>query len=174
MMRMITAPGPLRWWTSVAGLLVMTATFGLAAYWILSALLNPGAAGCHNAPLRDSSLPQLIGVLASSVGFIAGRISARPRVSERSQLSSRVTGADDRDRAHFSVVTHGALTSALLFIAVLMAFEAITLATSVWPITYYLRCANEAATVRTLVGAFAFCFLAGRWLWLPAPPPEGR
>lgn len=169
MMRMLLAPSPLRWWMSVAGLLGAIAIFVVAAWWIVSALLNPGAAGCHNAPLRDSSFPQWVGVLVSSAAFVAGRVTARPRLADRSVISAKV-GPDVKQRARFAVVTQGYLTAALLFIAVLMAFEAITLASSVWPITYYLRCANEAATVRALIGAAAFCFLAGRWLWLPAPP----
>ena len=64
------------------------------------------------------------------------------------------------------------MTAAVLLIMFLLAFETLTLGLSVWPITYYTRCVNEAARLRALAGAFAFCFLAGRWLWLPEPPKD--
>jgi hypothetical protein len=160
-------------WLSVAFLAVALGVLVLVAAWILMAAANPGAARCHNAPLTTAGYPQLLAVLVAVTGFALGRVTARPKVRQRRQVRSWVRDhLDPRARARAALITQGALTAALLFAASLMAFEAATLATHVWPITYYLRCANEAAPVRTLLAAAAFCFLAGRWLWLPTTPEE--
>lgn len=79
---------------------------------------------------------------------------------------------NDATRPRVGLLMNVALTLALLFVAFLIALEAIALAKSVWPITYYLRCANEAASWQTLFAAFGVCFLAGRWLWLPTTPED--
>ncbi len=137
------------------------------------AAVTPSAVACHNAPLTATRLPQVLGVLISAVGFILGRVTARPKIKARAELMSWTLPGDSQDRlAKAALLTQAALTAALLFIAVLIAFEAVTLATGFWPITYYLRCANEVASWQTFAGAFAFCFLVGRWLWLPTTPED--
>lgn len=173
---MDSAPQPdFRKWLSIVTLTAAGGMLLLVLYWIVSAAISPAAAGCHNAPLRVTRFPQVGGVLICSAGFILGRVTARPKIDARSDLKSWTDSAEDEvGEARASLLTQSALTVALFFIACLIAFEAVTLANSVWPITYYLRCASEAATWQTLVAGFAFCFLAGRWLWLPMTPEGAK
>ena len=157
------------------GFLVIAAVILLAVFvftWIAAA--NPSAAGCHNAPLRITRDPQWVGIFVCIAGFVVGRLTARPKITSRHQLRSPVEGPEHKieARARFAVLIQASLTGALFFIAFLLSFEAVTLNGGVWPITYYLRCANEAATWQTLAAAFAFCLLAGRWLWLPTTPED--
>jgi len=166
-----TTPLDYRKWLSIITLSAAGGALLLVLFWIVTAATSPAAAGCHNAPLRITRYPQLVGVLVCAAGFVLGRVTARPKIGARSDLKSWTEGAEDEaGEAKASLLTQSALTAALFFIACLIAFETVTLANSVWPITYYLRCASEAATWQTLVAGFAFCFLAGRWLWLPATP----
>ena len=55
----------------------------------------------------------------------------------------------------------------LIEVAGLLVIEMVTLSRGVWPITYYIRCAYNAAGVETALGAAAISFLVGRWFWLP-------
>ena len=118
-------------------------------------------------------VPQRVAILVCVLGFVLGRITARPKVVARNQLQSGVADRQDVEaRGQASVLVQAALTGALLLITCLLAFEAVTVASHIWPITYYLRCANEAATYPALAAAFAFWLLAGRWLWLPTTPRD--
>lgn len=56
----------------------------------------------------------------------------------------------------------------LLVCAGLLAFETFTLAAGMWPITFYVRCANDYLPLPTIGGAFITAFLLGHWLWFPA------
>ena len=170
--RRMNTPG-YRLWLSIGGLAAAGSVVVLVLIWTFSAALSLGSATCHNAPLRQTQLPQLVGVGVALAGFLLGRVTARPKVDRRSEIRSWAPAEDNRNRAAAALATQAALVAALLFFGVLMAFETVTLASHVWPITYYLRCASEAAPYRTLVAAFAFCFLAGRWLWLPSTAEEG-
>jgi NAD/NADP transhydrogenase beta subunit len=146
----------------------------LVLFWIVVAAVNPSAAACHNAPLRVTRVPQLVAVLICVAGFVLGRVTARPKVRLRTELKTPVTASNDHEsRLRLAVLMQAGLTGAMLFIACLIAFEAITLASDVWPITYYMRCAAEAASWQALTAAFAFCFLTGRWMWLPTTPEDG-
>jgi hypothetical protein len=180
-----TEPGPRPGFTgAIANLglrgVISVVFLGLAALilllvlvWTVTAAGSPSAAGCHNAPLRVTRVPQLVGILICVAGFVLGRITARPKVDSRSQVRSWVRDRRDRSgNARAAILVSASLTAALLFITFLIAFEAITLNRGVWPITYYMRCASEAATWQTLAAAFAFCLLTGRWMWLPTTPKD--
>jgi len=145
----------------------------LVLIWTVTAAADPAAAGCHNAPLRMTRVPQLLGILICIAGFVLGRVTARPKIDSRSQVRSWVRDRNStREHARAAVFVQACLAAALLFIACLIAFEAVTLNRGVWPITYYMRCASEAATWQTLAAAFAFCLLTGRWMWLPSTPKD--
>ncbi len=166
-----------RKWTSITTLVGAAVILLLVLVWTWTGAVHPSAAKCSNAPARVTKIPQLVDVLVCVAAFVLGRVTARPRIHRRGQLKDWTIDGPNahqlhESRARAAVWTQAALTSALFLFTFLFAFEAITLANSVWPITYYLRCANEAAPWRTLMAAFAFCFLAGRWLWLPRTPEE--
>jgi hypothetical protein len=64
------------------------------------------------------------------------------------------------------------IASFLFVCAALLAFETVTLATGIWPITFYVRCANDSLPLPTIVGACLTAFLLGHWLWFPAREKE--
>lgn len=152
-----------------ATLLVIGAVvLGLAAASVWVAAINPAEVGCHNAPLKIVRVPQLAGIGVCLVGFIIGRLTGRASISSRLALNTAlVPSGTEPSHVRLAILTQFSLTLALLFIACLVTYETVTLADGVWPITYYMRCANEAGTWQTLVAAFFFCALVGRWLWLP-------
>jgi hypothetical protein len=174
--RLIADP-TFRSWLSTAFLVLAALMLGAVFVFTWSAALNPSAAGCHNAPFRVTRFPQWVGIAVCVGGFVLGRVTARPRIVSRKELHSPV--ADGRphpaeQHENFALLIQASLTAALLFIGFLIAFEAVTLGSGVWPITYFMRCASESASWQTLVAAGAFCILAGRWLWLPAIPRDEK
>lgn len=166
-----------RRWTSIVTLGLAALALVYVGVTVVSGVLQPSAARCGNPPARVTSIPQLIEVLLCAASFVLGRLTARPKVRTREELRRRMRRGDlddqaPEDRVRTAIWLQGGLTAALLLITLLLAFETVTLALTVWPITFYLRCAAEAAPWRTVIAASAFCFLAGRWLWLPEPPEE--
>lgn len=153
-------------WVSIAGLALAIAVLLLALVWIWTAAAHPADVGCHNAPLKMVRNPQLVGIGICLAGLVVGRLSTRRVVVSRNALDA----GDPLTRARYALLSRVASTAALLFITFLMTYEAVTLYANVWPITYYMRCAAEAATWETYVVAFFFSLLVGRWLWLPAAP----
>jgi hypothetical protein len=168
-----------RKWMSILTLAAAWLVLLLVLVWTGMAVTQPSSARCSNAPARVTSIPQLTEVVICVAGFVLGRLTARPKIRRRRELMDSTVEREglplpraDVKRARAGVWAQASLTAALLLITFLLAFETLTLALSVWPITYYTRCANEAAPLRTVAGAFAFCFLAGRWLWLPETPKD--
>ncbi len=168
-----------RKWVSILTLAAASWVLLLVLVWTIWALVQPSAARCSNAPSRVTSIPQLTEVVICAAGFVLGRLTARPKIRAREELRDPTVEPGilplavlPERRARAAVWAQATLTAALFIITFLLAFETLTLARSVWPITYYMRCANEAAPWRALAAAFAFCFLAGRWLWLPESPRD--
>jgi hypothetical protein len=158
-------------WLSIALLLAAALMLVLALVWIWQAAAQPSASGCHNAPHKIIRDPQLVGIAVSIAGLVVGRLIARPAISSRKELNDRLVQPHEQHRhTRYVLLTQLGLTVGLLFIAFLVSFESLTLWRGVWPITYYTRCAAEAATWQTYAGAFFLCFLVGRWMWLPKTP----
>ncbi len=66
------------------------------------------------------------------------------------------------------VAVHAVLVLLLAVTAAALGYETYALATpGVWPITYYVRCANAIAPWWTLLGLASVCGLLGHWLWRP-------
>ena len=170
--------GPdIRRWLSIVTLVGAGAVFIAMVGWATVAAIFPAAVSCTNPPSRTTSIPQWIEALSCVIALVLGRVTARPKIQFRSELrdaSVDRTGVEaDRSRARAALWAQAGLMGALFLITWLFAYEAATLQRLVWPITYDLRCANQAVPVPTLGVALAFCFLAGRWLWLPQPVKEG-
>jgi len=158
-------------WLSIVLLSAAVLCLGIALYWIWTAAGQPSASGCHNPPHKVIRESQYVGIAISIAGLVAGRVIARPVITLRSELNARLALPHEHQRhMRYALLTQAVLTGALLFISFLVAFESLTLWRGVWPITYYTRCAAEAATWQTYIGAFVLCFLIGRWLWLPKTP----
>jgi uncharacterized membrane protein len=86
-------------------------------------------------------------------------VSAKDPVKEKKDLAHRGNEA---------LIIQGLLLLFLLEVGALLTIEAVTLQTGVWPITYYVRCAYDAAGYQSMLAAAAILFLVGRWFWLPA------
>ncbi|HXN90808.1 MAG TPA: hypothetical protein VN906_04920 [Candidatus Sulfotelmatobacter sp.] len=71
-------------------------------------------------------------------------------------------------RRNEALIVQALLLLFLLEVAGLLTIEAVTLQRGVWPITYYVRCAYDAAGNQSMLAAAAILFLVGRWFWLPA------
>jgi uncharacterized membrane protein len=171
----LVADPTFRKWLSTVFLVLAGLVLLLVFAFTWSAALSPSPAGCHNAPLRVTRFPQWVGIAVCIAGFVLGRVTARPRIVSRRELRSPVEDGQKHtpeQRENFALLVQGSLTAALLFIGFLIAFEAVTLGSGVWPITYFMRCASEAGSWQALLAAGAFCVLAGRWLWLPAVPKD--
>ena len=162
---------------SIVTLIGACAIFAVMVGWATVAAAYPAAVRCTNPPTRTTSIPQEIEALFCVIALVLGRVTARPKIQVRSDLrdaaAERSGIAADRSRARAALWAQAGLMGALLLITWLFAYEATALHLVVWPITYDLRCANQAVPVPTIGIALAFCFLAGRWLWLPQPPKEG-
>ena len=156
---------------SLGGLVLAIVALVVGLVWIWTAAVHPSASGCHNAPLKIIRDPQLVGIAVCIAGLVVGRLTARRVMSSRNELLDRLVPTHERHlHANLAVRVQVGLTGALLFITFLVTFESLTLWRGVWPITYYMRCAAEAATWQTYVAAFFFSALVGRWMWLPMTP----
>jgi hypothetical protein len=106
------------------------------------------------------------------------RAKAKKVAAEAGTEDGAHTAAPDTDpvkerndlyhRRNEALIIQGLLLLFLLEVAGLLTIEAVTLQTGVWPITYYVRCAYDAAGYQSMLAAAAILFLVGRWFWLPA------
>jgi len=115
-------------------------------------------------PPLTGTVPQLAIVGALIASFLAGGLtSAWPVGTSYPEHQSHVRSALDQRRVRQTM----RLAFALLFflLTFLLSLEAATLYLKVWPITYYVWCANYVGTYLTALGGGIYTFLAGRWLW---------
>lgn len=136
--------------------------------WVAVASLTLHGAPCSSPPARRGPWgPEVIVTLCVAffgLGHLAGywrEPGERPRA-----------GADQRPRSwrlRAAAILQGVLMAFLLLVVGLLGYETYALANMHinWPITYYVRCANEFAPLPTTAGACAVCFLLGQWLWYP-------
>lgn len=160
---------------SHAGLVLLAlAAAGLLVF--LAFQLMPGHSGGHAAadctaarggtPLNQPSNPlwnvPTIGwgglvVLACGVGFLGGRVWADWR-----------WGRARREAAPVHAALQLVLIGLFLFGSVALGYETFSLAGShgnpdLWPITYYVRCADDVAGVPSLLAATIVAVLVGHW-----------
>jgi hypothetical protein len=160
-------------WASL-GLLVVAG--GVLVYALLSAAAytatHPGPP-CSNPPALSANPPQLVVVLICVVAFAAGHLAARWQHVDPRHLAAAAppagaeSEAEQRRRVRQLLVIQALLLFFLLEILSLLVFEVVTLSSNHWPITFYIRCAYNAAGWPTTLAAAAITFLLGRWLWLP-------
>lgn len=150
---------------SAAGALLVVGLFLAGSY----TLTNTGPP-CPNPPQREANPAQWIVVSVCLVAFAAGHITARwqrvdPRNTRRHLVPSDPPDKDPRKRE--ALIVQALLLAFLLEIVGLLIIEMTTLSNGVWPITYYVRCAYDAAGWPSTATAAAILFLVGRWFWLP-------
>ena len=87
----------------------------------------------------------------------------------------RTAAAGAQETESADVAVHAVLLLLLAVTVVALAYETFALATgSVWPITFYVRCANVVAPWWTLVGLASVSGLLGHWLWQPLAGRRAR
>ncbi len=159
-------------WISVVLLLV---SFALLVWGMVSAVsytLTYTGPPCSNPPQREANPPQLVVVGVCLLAFVLGHLTARwqsvdPKHAQRHQ-SLREADHPERDpRRREALIVQTLLLVFLIEVIGLLIIEAVTLSQNVWPITYYVRCAYDAAGVQSMAAAASILFLVGRWFWLP-------
>lgn len=136
--------------------ILASATAALFVRVLLTSTLT--SSPCGTVPPVHGVIPG--GVLAGAAfgSFVVGGCVGAWR--------SAVAGARETESADLAV--HAVLLLLLAVTVVALAYETFALATSsVWPITFYVRCANVVAPWWTLVGLAAVSGLLGHWLWQP-------
>ena len=158
-------------WVSI-GLLSAT---GLILVWAMISAVSYTVAHtsppCSNPPRLDSDPPQLAVVSLGLMAFALGHLTARwqavdPKHVRRRTRASSIPPENDRRRRD-ALVIQALLLAFLLEMLGLLIIEIVTLSRGVWPITFYVRCAYDAAGWQSTLAAAAVLFLVGRWFWLP-------
>jgi hypothetical protein len=148
----------------VALLFVMALGLAILVMVALGYLGGWASARCDDPPRLQGDVPQLLIVGATIVCFVAGGLTNRPMrgVHKAGDAPSRAGLDDPRVRLAMRLTFVGVF----LLLTLLMILEAGALFRHVWPITDYVRCANQSNTLLSGLGASIYSFLAGRWLWV--------
>jgi hypothetical protein len=160
------ATGNRRFTRSVV-LLVVLAGWGLALL-LTAALATLGGqtkAVCTEPPLLQGQLPQLAIFGALTVCFVAGGLTSGWCMRAVHRPAHARARAVVHDR-HARLVMRLTFITAFVLLTLLMILETWALSRHAWPITSYVRCANEASGPLSALGAGIYSFLAGRWLWV--------
>lgn len=150
----------------VVGVVVLLGLVLTAWLWLALAVLGgQPAALCHDPPILEGQLPQLVILGASAASFLLGGLtSGWPVPPTHTPDHQHVQAALQQRRVRMAMrVT---FIFVFLLLTALMLLEVATLYLHVWPITSYVRCSNEASAPLSALGAGIYSFLAGRWLWV--------
>jgi hypothetical protein len=158
-------------WISLI-ILAAAAVVLVSGLWLAgSYMVMHSSPPCSNPPRLNPSPPQLVVVGLCLLAFVIGHATARWQAIDRRHLRrhrAENRPAPERDtRKKDALIVQGLLLVFLVEILGLLVIEMSTLSRGVWPITYYVRCAYDAAGWPTTYTAMAILFLVGRWFWLP-------
>ncbi len=161
------------------------APFGLTlllpgiAVWTLFATrgMSTEPCGWPDPPFRGPIHPLII-VGACGLSFLAGHLFGYVRDSrhepiERTRHSIQpgdaILALDTKRSLQGSLLMQSFVSLFLVIVVVLLVYETVSLIRfpRLWPITYYVRCANVVDAGWTLAGACLVCALAGHWFWHP-------
>jgi TRAP-type C4-dicarboxylate transport system permease small subunit len=159
-------------WISIVLLLV---AFALLVWGMVSAVsytLTHTGPPCTNPPQREAYPPQLVVVGVCLLFFVLGHLTARwqyvdPKHAQHHQNLREAEHPETDPRKRDGLIIQTLLLVFLIEVIGLLIIEAVTLSQNVWPITYYVRCAYDAAGVQSMAAAASILFLVGRWFWLP-------
>lgn len=130
------------------------------------ALVTSHAPACNpNFPARRGNYPSWAFVFAAIAAFVAGSLTARIGIKRQGRSEKELGEGRWSDRSAVVAVDAG-VGIFLILVTILMVIEAWTLGHGVWPITYYVRCANDAGAFISLIGVFSYAFIIGRWMWV--------
>jgi hypothetical protein len=156
-----------RRYTGLVILLFLVAGWALAVGLsaVLASLGGETKAVCAAPPLLEGQLPQLAIFGALTVCLLAGGLTSgwcMRAVHRPGHERARAVIEDRRAR----LVMRLAFITVFLLLTLLMILETWALSSHAWPITSYVRCANQASGPLSALGAGIYSFLAGRWLWV--------
>jgi hypothetical protein len=174
-------PDQVRPAVSVVSAVLLAVATGILIWSIWSAvtysLSHPGPP-CSNPPQREAFPPQWVVVGSCLLAFVLGHFTARSQlISQDHGWRHNVKDAEHPEndpRKRDALIIQALLLVFLLEVVGLLIIEAVTLARGVWPITYYVRCAYDAAGLQSMAAAASILFLVGRWFWLPARGEDAR
>lgn len=159
-------------WISVIFLLVAFAVLVWGMVSAISYTLTHTAPPCSNPPQLEANPPQLVVVGVCLLAFVLGHLTARwqsidPKHAQRHQSLKEADHPETDPRKREALIIQTLLLVFLIEVIGLLIIEAVTLSQNVWPITYYVRCAYDAAGVQSMAAGASILFLVGRWFWLP-------
>lgn len=143
-----------------SGVLLILAV-GIAGLFV-RVLLTTGqsAAACLPVPPTHGRIPPLVYAVFGATAFVLGGAFSSWR-SGQVLPAERKVHLSDR-------ILELALIVLLATVAVALGYETYALLTpGLWPITFYVRCANVVDPASTLLGLAATSALLGHWLWRP-------
>jgi hypothetical protein len=148
-------------------LILVTVVLGLGLSVVLALALTAlgGQTGplCADPPALTTQVPQLLILGIAGASFVSGGLSSRwPRGFHPEHPAMTAT----LERRRVRLVMRLTFVLVFLLLTALMLIESYTLYLRVWPITYYVRCSNQASPTLSVLGAATYSFLAGRWLWI--------
>jgi hypothetical protein len=152
-------------WLAVAMLAAavgLAATIGFAASQTLPAtnsVCNP------TFPVRNGGYQTWLYVFTAIGAFALGHLVSQWGIARRG-LSQTALGEGRWSNRKAVVGVNIGVAIFLFVVTGLLLFEAYTIAHGVWPITYYVRCANDAGPLVSLGGAALYSFVVGRWMWV--------
>jgi hypothetical protein len=103
------------------------------------------------------------------VGAMASYLGRFPRLLHIPGLQGLVLGGTEDIPIARGLVQLG-LFLLLLFGSGALLFESYAVYKEIWPVTFYVRCGNDASPVWAALFAGGLCLLLGNWLWHAAPP----
>jgi amino acid transporter len=157
-------PPPPTWilWFLGAAAVVFVVLLAVAG-WYLWTTHHPV---CNtNFPARRGDYPSWVFVFAAIGAFVLGSVTSQVGIQKQHRKQKEL--GEGRWRSPKAVVAVNLGVAGFLFlVTILMGIEAWTLGHGVWPITYYVRCSNDAGASITLVGVATYAFVIGRWMWV--------
>jgi len=149
----------------VVTLVMVALGLGLSSVLALALTTLGGQTGplCADPPALTTQVPQLLILGIAGAGFVGGGLLSRwsPRFHPEHPAVSATL-----EQRSVRLAMRLTFTLVFLLLTALMLVETFTLYLHVWPITYYVRCANQASPALSVLGAAMYSFLAGRWLWI--------
>jgi hypothetical protein len=157
-------PQPQAWlpWAFGAAAAALLVLFAIAAQHLLTA---HGPVCSATFPARRSEYPSWYFVFAGMGAFVAGSLTSQYQIRHGKRSQDELGKGQWKSPTAIVTVNVG-VGLFLLLVTILMGIEAWTLGHGVWPITYYVRCANDAGPVISLIGMASLSFIIGRWMWV--------